>query len=138
MNTRDAQGRTSLHEAASLLGEAIDAGIAAATGSHGTRMPTNANGRDVAALLICAGSDVDARDEDDNTPLSSAVTLLQPDVAALLLDNGADPAAQNKQGISPLAQVRSLEQGGGLAHLNLYSPISAHMVVGVFRDRGLV
>lgn len=52
--------------------------------------------------LLAEGAEPDVRDEDERTPLFSAVLGNSVGVLALLLEAGADPNAQDKDGWSPL------------------------------------
>jgi hypothetical protein len=52
-------------------------------------------------LLVDKGADVNAKDEEEKTPLHHAAWY-QPDMAELLLDNGTDVNAKDKQGLTAL------------------------------------
>ena len=55
--------------------------------------------------LIDGGADVNARDEDDNTPLILAAFYANPECVALLLQKGADANAANKAGVTALIRA---------------------------------
>ncbi|HYF61781.1 MAG TPA: sigma-70 family RNA polymerase sigma factor [Herpetosiphonaceae bacterium] len=57
---------------------------------------------ELAALLLQAGADVNARSNFGETPLHSAVSANHPEAAALLLSRGADPNAALPIGLTPL------------------------------------
>jgi len=57
---------------------------------------------DLAALLIAAGADVEARNELNHRPLHVAATYGRPTVAKLLLARGADLNARDRGGKTPL------------------------------------
>lgn len=57
---------------------------------------------ELAQLLLAHGADVNARDNDGNTPLLDAALSNQREIVKLLLANGADVNAKNKNGLSPL------------------------------------
>lgn len=64
--------------------------------------------RDLAALLIDRGADVDARSRSErfaraNTPLHAAAANRQTEVARLLMERGADVNARDGSGFTPLA-----------------------------------
>lgn len=64
--------------------------------------------RDLAALLIERGADVDARSRSEtfaraNTPLHAAAANKQVEVARLLVERGADVNARDGSGFTPLA-----------------------------------
>lgn len=64
--------------------------------------------RDLAALLLDHGADVNARSKSErfaraNTPLHAAAANRQVEVAALLLERGADVNARDGSGFTPLA-----------------------------------
>lgn len=56
---------------------------------------------ETATLLLDAGADINATDEDDNTPLHVAVHDRRFDMVKFLLSRGADPNYQNAWGDSP-------------------------------------
>jgi ankyrin repeat protein len=61
---------------------------------------------------LADGADPEVRDEDDRTPLFSAVLGNSVGVLALLLEAGADPNAQDRDGWAPLhfaAQENTVE-----------------------------
>ena len=55
----------------------------------------------IARLLVAAGADPDAGNNDEATPLHSAAEYENKGVAKLLLDAGADPDAKNSDGRTP-------------------------------------
>ncbi|KAF8833381.1 ankyrin, partial [Paxillus ammoniavirescens] len=57
-------------------------------------------------LLLRSGADVNARDDDSNTPLHLASRTGQLELILLLLDNGAHPHVQNNDLKTPLDLVR--------------------------------
>jgi ankyrin repeat protein len=64
--------------------------------------------RDLAALLLDRGADVNARSKSErfaqsNTPLHAAAANKQVDVARLLVERGADVNARDGHGFTPLA-----------------------------------
>ncbi|HEY0713905.1 MAG TPA: ankyrin repeat domain-containing protein [Polyangia bacterium] len=62
--------------------------------------------------LLADGADPEVRDEDERTPLFSAILGNSVGVLALLLEAGADPNAQDRDGWSPLhfaAQEHTVE-----------------------------
>ena len=64
--------------------------------------------RDLAALLLDRGADVNSRSRSErfaraNTPLHAAAANRQVEVAALLLERGADVNARDGSGFTPLA-----------------------------------
>ena len=61
--------------------------------------------------LIADGADVNARNDDGNTPLHVAATSGRVDAAALLVDSGAKIDSKNGYGYTPL-QVADFERCG--------------------------
>jgi hypothetical protein len=80
------EGWTPLHEAAAMGNKAI------------------------AELLLKAGADVNARNNNGYTPLHVAVEHRQPELAELLLANKADPNERNNAGQTPLDLAKSQAQ----------------------------
>ena len=60
-------------------------------------------------MLVDAGAEIEARDEEGRTPLYSAVENKRPlETVAVLLDAAADPGTRQQQGLTPLhAAMRS-------------------------------
>jgi ankyrin repeat protein len=82
----------------------------------------------MAALLLAAGADVNARSSSKQTPLHLAVSEGRPEIVALLLDHGADLNARDWKGMTPLdraAQRRTSRLADMLrakgAQLNIFS-----------------
>ena len=68
-------------------------------------------GRDkIAAMLVKAGADVNARGENGSTPLHSAARLSNITMAKLLLTNGAMIDAKDNDGETPLDWCRELNR----------------------------
>jgi hypothetical protein len=61
-----------------------------------------ASQKEIAALLIAEGADVNARNINEETPLHRALTGNYGEIAELLIAKGANVHAVNKHGISPL------------------------------------
>jgi ankyrin repeat protein len=55
----------------------------------------------IAAVLIAAGADVNARQQAGNTPLHETAHAGLADLARLLLEHGADPTARDDDGHTP-------------------------------------
>lgn len=55
--------------------------------------------------LLAAGANVDARDNDEQTPLAAAISLEQPVVAKYLVDAGADVSAVTANGSRPIIEA---------------------------------
>lgn len=52
-------------------------------------------------MLVKAGSNVNAKGLDDDTPLHDAATMGQLKLVKLLVERGADPCFKNKKGKTP-------------------------------------
>lgn len=52
-------------------------------------------------MLVKAGSNVNAKGLDDDTPLHDAAIMGQLKLVKLLVERGADPAFKNKKGKTP-------------------------------------
>ena len=57
---------------------------------------------ELARILIEAGADPNAKDNDGETPLHQAVEFENAEAAKLLIEAGADPNAKNNNGETPL------------------------------------
>ncbi|XP_036925130.1 ankyrin repeat and SOCS box protein 18 [Sturnira hondurensis] len=62
-------------------------------------------GVSLCALLLQRGAALDARDEDERSPLHKACSQVRPDLVHLLLCHGADATALDYGGASPLGRV---------------------------------
>ncbi|KAH8987328.1 ankyrin repeat-containing domain protein [Lactarius akahatsu] len=80
---------------------------------------------DIARLLVERGADVNAQDEDKNTPLHSAALGGRLEIVQVLLDHGASAVVENGRGESSLHLVSKKEYprykdgGAGIAQLLL-------------------
>jgi hypothetical protein len=57
--------------------------------------------------LLAAGAQLEAADEEEQTPLLLAVSFGHADVVQLLLSEGADPAKRDKMGRTGWCMLRS-------------------------------
>ncbi|MCF1509616.1 ankyrin repeat domain-containing protein [Streptomyces glomeratus] len=82
-----------------------DQGLGRVSRQGWTQLHFAADEQDAAAVrsLLAAGAEVDARDEQGNTPLWQAVFTYRGDgaVLSLLVEAGADPDRANFHGVSP-------------------------------------
>jgi uncharacterized protein len=60
----------------------------------------------IAAVLVAAGADVNARQQGGSTPLHTSAFNGLVDLTTLLLEHGADPSVQDDQGRTPAAIAR--------------------------------
>ncbi len=107
--------RTDIHTAViNGDGEAVRAHIAAGTdldskepfGGSSPLISAAVFGKaDMATLLIDAGADVDAKNNDGSTALISAAFFGRPEIVRLLLDAGANKAIKNKYGATAYESV---------------------------------
>jgi len=65
---------------------------------------------DIAELLLDAGAEVDALDDNGNTPLSNSVFSFRGngEMITLLRRWGADPYKKNNYGVSPVELARQI------------------------------
>jgi hypothetical protein len=117
VNTRDEDGLTPLHYAASrgyvevarlLLENGADVNAKNEHGITPLHFAASEGHADVARLLLERGADANARDEDGLTPLHNAAANGHLDVVKLLLEKGADPAIRSNGGWTPLDIARAL------------------------------
>jgi len=73
---------------------------------------------EIVALLLRYGANVNAKDEDNRTPLHRAAQLY-PRVAQVLLEYGADPNVYDDYGYSPIAWAVLGQQPEGETVINL-------------------
>ncbi|CAG0903091.1 unnamed protein product, partial [Cyprideis torosa] len=74
---------------------------------YGTSPLHRAKLAETAELLIAKGAKVDAKNEDNETPLFSATMGNRPSVVEVLIAHGADPNINNEFKSTPLHQARS-------------------------------
>jgi ankyrin repeat protein len=101
---------------------------------------------DQVQLLISSGSDVNAKDELDQTPLHWAAITGQRNVAELLLTKGANVNAKNNDGQTPVdaAMARNLRnivellvaRGGDISNIHLATYLGDAAKVTSFLDEG--
>jgi ankyrin repeat protein len=91
-----------------LLAAKADARIADAAGWTALHFAAQERQAEIAKLLLDAGAEVDAQDQNGNTPLWRAVfaTKDDPELIRFLLAAGADKKRKNKNGVSPLSQAK--------------------------------
>jgi ankyrin repeat protein len=70
----------------------------------------------IAALLVAAGADVNARQQAGNTPLHETAQVGLVNLTRLLLEHGADPNARDDNGRTPADLAR---EGGNAAVLEV-------------------
>ena len=89
--------------AAVLLERGADPGAVAGNPMRVQPLHSAAAGRhrDIAALLVAAGADVDARQREGFTPLLAAALHGDVELARILLAAGADPELANDAGVRP-------------------------------------
>ena len=65
---------------------------------------------EITKILLQAGANIEARDENGNTPLSNAVYWFRgdPSLVNLLLEKGADKFNKNNYGVSPYSLAESI------------------------------
>ena len=74
-------------------------------------MALRENHKDMVKLLIKKGADVNAADNDGETPLFIAV-YRDKDIVELLIGKGADVNASNKYGETPLDEISNNKEKG--------------------------
>lgn len=118
MNT-DEYGRTPLHYAAldgdlekvsELIETGIDLDAQCKQGWSALHCAAETVSPEVAAALVQAGANIEARDIYGNTPLWRAVMAAKSNgsVIELLLKDGANPDSANESGVSPLSLATSI------------------------------
>jgi hypothetical protein len=117
VNTRDEDGLTPLHYAASrgyvevarlLLENGADVNAKNEHGITPLHVAASEGHAEVVRLLLEHGADANARDEDGLTPLHNAAANGHLDVVKLLLEKGADPAIRSNGDWTPLDIARAL------------------------------
>lgn len=69
--------------------------------------------KEIAALFIAHGADINAKDDFNSTPLHDAASRGRKDVVQLLLDAGADKTIKNNKGETPLDFTKRIQYGYG-------------------------
>jgi ankyrin repeat protein len=94
-----------------LLKAGADARIADAAGRTALHFAARELQPEIVRHLLDAGAEVDAQDQNGNTPLFDAVFATQdePTTLRLLVAAGADMKLKNKHGVSPLGLVQDVD-----------------------------
>ncbi|KJE96925.1 hypothetical protein CAOG_007172 [Capsaspora owczarzaki ATCC 30864] len=136
VNVRDSKGRTPLHNAIRGDNGSQPLGFPA-TPVHVSDAPRRATGptnpasEDVARRLIRhAGVDLNARDEEDNTPLGLALLLQAKTIATALVEAGADKECVSAQGGYTLLHQAILRKDAGAARFLLEAGSSINSKTG--------
>lgn len=112
VNAKSKEGYTALHSAASGAGKNLSelllfsgANVNARTNNGTTPLRLNTESHyyaDVAEVLLSRGADPNLPDDDNRTPLNSAIIKCHMATAELLLSKGADVTAADKLGMTAL------------------------------------
>jgi ankyrin repeat protein len=97
---------------------------------------TLASKKEITALLIANGADVNAKRVSGSTPLHNAANNVYKEVVELLIDNGADVNAKDMNGMTPLHVAA---YGGAREHFELLiakgADVNAIIKLGHFESR---
>jgi uncharacterized protein YegJ (DUF2314 family)/ankyrin repeat protein len=95
----------------------LGANVRAKLSSNRQNVLHNVHSVAMAKALLTAGAEIDAKDNDEQTPLHVALVNKFTDVAVYLIQQGADVKVRDKEGCTPIDVARNSLEGNDLAKI---------------------
>ena len=96
---------------------------------------TNAEALEALEVALALGGDVNAANDDGDTPLHGAAWRGANDIILRLVEEGAELHVENKRGFTPL-QIANGEEEGRVANINI-RPWTVALLQDLLKERGL-